>query len=111
MLNNFKFMLIAVTFIFCGTYTSAETKLKTSSLSITKVSKSNTLSSTCAKMFKEGDKLISDAEKQPGTHIQLSQMRNKLLASKQQILKMDLLMQEKSCDKGLTALNQLKHQY
>ena len=76
-----------------------------------KISPSYKLPNSCQKMFKEADKLISDAEKQPGTHLQVSEMKDKLYSSKQQILKMHSSMQEKSCDKGLIALNQLKQKY
>ncbi len=84
------------------------TELKTSSLSIVKTQSSNNLPQQCQQMFKEIDRLISDAEKQPGTHTQMQKMKNKLSSSKQQILKMELALQQKSCDKGLTALNNLK---
>lgn len=84
------------------------TELKTSSLSIAKAQSSGKLPQQCQQMFKEIDRLIADAEKQPGTHTQMQKMRNKLSSSKQQILKMDLTLQEKSCDKGLVALNNLK---
>lgn len=84
------------------------TELKTSSLSIAKTQSSGRLPQQCQQMFKEIDKLITDAEKQPGTHTQMQKMKNKLSSSKQRILKMDITMQEKSCNKGLVALNNLK---
>lgn len=87
---------------------SSATELKTSSLSIAKTQHSTKLPQQCQQMFKEIDKLIADAEKQPGTHTQMQRMKSKLSSSKQQILKMDMSLQEKSCDKGLVALNNLK---
>lgn len=88
--------------------TGSATELKTSSLAIAKTQSSGKLPQQCQQMFKEIDKLVADAEKQPGTHTQMSKMKTKLTTSKQQILKLDLVMQEKSCDKGLIVLNQLK---
>ncbi|MFK5029954.1 DUF5339 domain-containing protein [Glaesserella parasuis] len=85
------------------------TELKTSSLVMTKPQTNGILPEQCQKMFQEVDKLIADAEKQPGTHTQMQTMKNKLSSSKQQILKLDLIMQKKSCNKGLVALNGLKH--
>ncbi|WP_238138453.1 MULTISPECIES: DUF5339 domain-containing protein [Glaesserella] len=84
------------------------TELKTSSLSIAKAQSSGKLPQQCQQMFKEIDRLVADAEKQPGTHTQMQKMKNKLSSSKQQILKMDIALQEKSCDKGLVALSHLK---
>ncbi|QGM81291.1 DUF5339 domain-containing protein [Otariodibacter oris] len=85
-------------------------ELKTSSLAIVKTEKAATLSYQCQKMFSEGDKLISEVEKQPGTHTQVSKMKDKLYASKQQILQLDPVKQDLSCEKGLLALNNLKKQ-
>lgn len=90
---------------------SFATELKTSSLAIAKTESSGKMAQQCQKLFKEGDKLISEAEQQPGTHIQVKKMKDKLSSSKQQILKMDSVMQQKSCDKGLIALNNLKQKY
>ncbi|HDL4576051.1 TPA: hypothetical protein PW954_002604, partial [Mannheimia haemolytica] len=50
-------------------------------------------------------------ERQPGTHTQVLKMKNKLSLTKQQILKMDSELQQKSCEKGLTALNSLKQKH
>ncbi|WP_373767922.1 DUF5339 domain-containing protein [Glaesserella sp.] len=90
---------------------ASATELKTSSLSIAKTQSSGKLPQQCQQMFKEVDNLVASAEKQPGTHTQVQKMKNKLTSSKQQILKMDVAMQEKSCDKGLIALNNLKQKY
>ncbi|AKO48590.1 hypothetical protein RZ68_06450 [[Haemophilus] ducreyi] len=65
----------------------------------------------CKQMFSVAHKLVLDAEKQPGTHVQVTKMKNKLSSTKQQIIKMEVKMQEKSCDKGLTALNTLKQKH
>lgn len=91
---------------------STASELKTSSLAAVKTqSTSHNIVQQCQKLFKEADQLILEAAKQPGTHIQVKKMKNKLASSKQQILKMDIAMQQKSCNKGLTALNTLKQKY
>ncbi|PJG84702.1 DUF5339 domain-containing protein [Conservatibacter flavescens] len=64
----------------------------------------------CEQLFKEAENLIADAEKQPGTHTQISKMKNKLNQSKKQILEMELATQTKSCNQGLAKLNSLKQQ-
>ena len=99
-------------FFFGLTYTlnAYSAEIKTSSLTPAKAP-TTTLPKQCQQMFQEADKLISDAEKQPGIHTQVQQMKSKLSSSKEQILKMDLQIQEKSCDKGLIALNNLKQKY
>ncbi|EEX51061.1 Uncharacterised protein [Pasteurella multocida] len=76
------------------------------------ITKKNTLSvpQQCEKLFKETENLIAEAEKQPGTHTQVSKIKSKLNQSKQQILEMELATQIKSCDLGLAKLNNLKHQ-
>lgn len=85
--------------------------VKTSSLTVAKPTLSKTLPTECEKMFNTADKLVSDAERQPGTHTQVAKMKNKLSSTKQQILKMDSDLQVKSCEKGLTALNTLKQKH
>lgn len=64
----------------------------------------------CEKLFKETEDLIAEAEKQPGTHTQVSKIKSKLNQSKQQILEMELTTQIKSCDFALAKLNTLKQQ-
>lgn len=64
----------------------------------------------CNQLFKETEKLISEAEKQPGIHPQISDIKNQLQESKKQILGMESDTQAKSCDRGLLALNQLTKQ-
>lgn len=91
---------------------SNATELKRSSLSMNKAlsAAAKPIPAQCEKLFRQGEQLVSEAEKQPGTHTQLKQLKSKLSASKQQILKMDSEMQQKSCEKGLIALNTLKQQ-
>lgn len=108
---SLKFLFFTILILVSGQYAIANDELKTSSLSIEKVNNYSKISQACQKFFKESEKLISDIEKQPGTHIQLSEMKSKLSASKQKILKMEPLIQKKSCDQGLIALNQLKNKY
>ncbi|WP_301099442.1 DUF5339 domain-containing protein [Otariodibacter sp.] len=112
MLNKSLFLFsTSVLFFILTNNVSVATDLKTSSLTIVKTESTGTLAYQCQKMFKEGDKLISEAKKQPGTHqIQVSKMKDKLDSSKQQILKLDPIKQNLSCEKGLLALNNLKKQ-
>lgn len=95
--------------LFIASFASAST----SSSLPSKVSKqpANKFTHQCLLMFKEAEKLIRDAEKQPGTHPKVKNMKNKLLESKQKIAKMDSTLQEKSCNKGLIALNNLRQKY
>lgn len=65
----------------------------------------NTLPEQCQKLFKETENLIAEAEKQPGTHVQLAKIKSKLKQSKQQILDMEHDIQIKSCDIGLAKLH------
>ena len=62
----------------------------------------------CAQLFKETENLIAQAEKQPGTHTQVSKIKSKLNQSKKQILEMELATQLKSCNVGLAKLNSMK---
>lgn len=91
--------------------TTATASVKTSSLAVAKPTLSKVLPIECEKMFSTANKLVSDAERQPGTHTQLAKMKNKLSSTKQKILKMDTALQQKSCEKGLTALNSLKQKH
>ncbi|MGQ0287454.1 DUF5339 domain-containing protein [Pasteurellaceae bacterium 22721_9_1] len=61
----------------------------------------------CQQLFKETDKLLVEAQRQPGTHTQLSKIQNKLNQSKKQILQMEVATQIKSCDQGLAKLSHL----
>lgn len=63
----------------------------------------------CAQLFKETESLIAQAEKQPGTHTQVSKIKSKLNQSKRQILEMELATQLKSCNIGLAKLNSMKN--
>ncbi|HDL1114908.1 TPA: DUF5339 domain-containing protein [Mannheimia haemolytica] len=86
---------------------NAIASVKTSSLTVAKPTLSKNLPTECEKMFNTANKLVSDAERQPGTHTQVLKMKNKLSLTKQQILKMGSELQQKSCEKGLTELNSL----
>lgn len=90
---------------------NAAASVKTSSLTFAKPTANSNLPSQCQKMFNVADKLVKEAERQPGTHTQVSKMKTKLSSTKQKILKMESVMQQKSCDKGLTALNTLQQKH
>ena len=68
----------------------------------------NSVPQQCEQLFKETESLINQAERQPGTHIQVSKIKSKLNQSKQQILQMELATQLKSCELGLAKLSNLK---
>ena len=70
--------------------------------------KADAMPEECAKLFKETESLIAQAEKQPGTHTQVSKIKSKLNQSKKQILEMELATQLKSCNVGLAKLNSMK---
>ena len=61
----------------------------------------NSVPQQCEQLFKETESLINQAERQPGTHIQVNKIKSKLNQSKQQILQMELATQLKSCELGL----------
>ncbi|HBO37748.1 MAG TPA: hypothetical protein DD638_03710, partial [Pasteurellaceae bacterium] len=65
----------------------------------------------CQQLFSAAEKLVADAEKQPGTHTQVGKIKNKLTQSKKQILEMELATQIKSCDHGLAKLNNLRPEH
>lgn len=67
-------------------------------------------SEICQQLFSETEKLIKEAEKQPGTHTQVSKIKAKLEQSKQQILALESEVQGKSCEQGLAKLTRLKSQ-
>ncbi|MFZ7283437.1 DUF5339 domain-containing protein [Avibacterium avium] len=68
----------------------------------------NTVPKQCEKLFTATEKLISQAEKQPGTHTQLNKIKSKLKQSKKQILEMELATQIKSCDVALAKLTSIQ---
>ncbi|MGR3807837.1 hypothetical protein SAMN05660772_02028 [Pasteurella testudinis DSM 23072] len=90
------------------------TAVATASTSTSQASKSNLEKSSipqqCNQLFSETEQLIKEAEKQPGTHTQFANIKNKLSQSKKQILALEREVQVKSCDKGLVALNNIKKQ-
>lgn len=65
------------------------------------------LAQQCVELFQKADNLVDEAKNQPGRHLQLSSIQNKLQDSKKQISSLDLNMQEMSCEKGLIAFNSL----
>lgn len=108
-------MMLAISTAVIGQNALAK-NVKTSSLAIAKPAKSEIKSQSapkqCQQLFTATDKLIAEAARQPGTHSNLVQkMKTKLSSTKQQILKLDVAMQQKSCDKGLVALNDLVKRY
>lgn len=107
MLKKIVFSILASTCIF----STVQAEVKTSSLSMAKPLANSTLPAQCQKMFNIADTLVRDAERQPGTHTQVAKMKNKLSATKKQILAMESELQQKSCDKGLTTLNTLKQKH
>ena len=62
-------------------------------------------------MFNVANTLIKDAERQPGTHTQVKRLKNKLTETQKQLLAMEESLQQKSCEKGLNALNTLKQKH
>ena len=102
MFKKFIFSVFASSCLF----SLAHAEVKTSSLTI-----SAKLPAQCQQMFNIADSLVREAERQPGTHTQVEKMRNKLSATKKQILAMESDLQQKSCDKGLTTLNTLKQKH
>ncbi|UTU48254.1 DUF5339 domain-containing protein [Mergibacter septicus] len=66
------------------------------------------LPNQCVRLFAETKNLIEEAAQQPGTHPEIPQIQNQLLASQNKILTLKLEDQIKSCDRGLIALNHLK---
>lgn len=94
------------------TANAAVKKVKTSSLAIAKPTQNQKMPQQCQKLFSETSRLISAVSRQPGTHdTQMQKMQSQLSVTQKQIAKLDLEMQRKSCDKGLTALSNLKSQY
>ena len=109
MLKKFFITLLPVSFIMLFSL-NVNATVKTSSLNIGKTPATK-LTEQCKKMFSVADTLIRDAERQPGTHTQVAKLKSKLSTTKQQIAKMESDLQQKSCDKGLTALNTLKQKH
>lgn len=106
-----KYFLLCVSLCLGTIFTiSAQAEVKTSTLTIEKP-ESIKLTQECQNMFNVADTLIKDAEKQPGTHTQVKRLKNKLSTSKKQLLTMETTLQQKSCAKGLSALNTLKEKH
>ncbi|MDO4429736.1 MAG: DUF5339 domain-containing protein [Lonepinella koalarum] len=64
----------------------------------------------CQQLFSETEQLIKEVEKQPGTHPQISQIKQKLNQSKEKILALDTQIQAKSCEQGLAKLARFRLQ-
>lgn len=64
----------------------------------------------CQKLFSETEQLIKEVEKQPGTHSQISEIKQKLSQSKEKILALESQMQAKSCEQGLAKLTRFRLQ-
>lgn len=60
----------------------------------------------CQQFFAQIDDVVNQAEQQPGTHLELAQIRADLSASKAELLKLEPALQAKSCHVGLTRLSQ-----
>ena len=90
--------------------TSVQAQVKTSSLTIEKPEVIK-LIPQCENMFNVANTLIKDAERQPGTHTQVKRLKNKLTETQKQLLAMEESLQQKSCEKGLNALNTLKQKH
>ena len=110
MLKKFFITLLPVSFIMLFSL-NVNATVKTSSLNNIGKTPATKLTEQCKKMFSVADTLIRDAERQPGTHTQVAKLKSKLSTTKQQIAKMESDLQQKSCDKGLTALNTLKQKH
>lgn len=106
-----KCFLLCFSLYLGATFTNfAQAEVKTSTLAIEKPENIK-LTQECENMFNVAAMLIKDAEKQPGTHTQVKRLKNKLSASKKQLLAMETTLQQKSCAKGLSALNTLKEKH
>ena len=90
--------------------TSVQAQVKTSSLTIEKPEVIK-LIPQCENMFNVANTLIKDAERQPGTHTQVKRLKSKLTETQKQLLAMEESLQQKSCEKGLNALNTLKQKH
>lgn len=65
----------------------------------------------CSQLFNETEKIISEAEQQPGIHKQVQNIKSDYAQAKAELLKLDLTLQEKSCQKVLKALEKIKLRY
>ncbi|MDO5055624.1 MAG: DUF5339 domain-containing protein [Pasteurella oralis] len=103
-MKNFFSFVLASPLLCLAFYANAQPQATASSSKIV-------LSEECQKLFQEGEKLINDATKQPGTHLQVKQLKERLHTTKQKTAQLDSTMQQKSCEKGLRELDKLKQQY
>lgn len=65
---------------------------------------------TCEKLFQESEHIIAEADKQPGTHLQVEQIKQQIIQAKKEILSIDKTTQEKTCELGISKLEELKQQ-
>lgn len=65
----------------------------------------------CQQMFNDIDTLFTEAEKQPGTHVQVKQMKSELVKTKEEISKLTPDVQQPLCEKGLKGIEQFRQRY
>ncbi|NBI12380.1 hypothetical protein GVX81_01790 [[Haemophilus] felis] len=66
--------------------------------------------SACDKLFQESEQIIVEADKQPGTHVQVEKIKQQIIQAKKEILSTDKTTQEKTCELGIRKLEKLKQQ-
>lgn len=59
----------------------------------------------CLQLFNATEKIITDAKRQPGTHIHLDKIENKFNQNKKKIMEMESTTKIKICNEGLIRLN------
>lgn len=62
---------------------------------------------SCEQMFQQAETLITEAEKQPGTHKQVGKIKEQFEKSKQLILTLDTKVQLESCEIALQKITRL----
>lgn len=62
----------------------------------------------CNKLFQESEQIIAEAEKQPGTHLQVEKIKQQVDQVKKDIFSMEKTIQAKTCELGLAKLEELK---
>lgn len=66
------------------------------------------INSTCRQLFQESELIIAEADKQPGTHLQVEKIKQQMEEAKKDILSMEKMIQAKACELGLAKLEELK---
>lgn len=100
--------------IFClvlSTFASGEEKSKKAKETLPQKPEKTVVAKECSQLFKETEKIISEAEQQPGIHKQVQKIKSDYAQSKAELLKLELTLQEKSCQKALKALEKIKQRY